>query len=578
MNCKHCNAPIPEDSVFCPECGKELEEKGAEVMEETVAEEVAAEETVEETVAEEAAAEEIAADSTEHIAVKSSKVFWILGSVLLGFQILVSSGNTNTGYTPFIGVTNWRVFLYDLVFFLSSNFVGVIGFVLLTIAAIRTFGAKKANANEPAAPAKTNTKKITVSVIAIVLLAAILIGLVAGSMGGKPVTEPTETPTVAEPEETKPVVIPFDGDPKSPLCKASYTVSDEQAMASADVVVATMGDKTLTNGELQAFYWQEIYMFLNEYGMYVDALGLDVYEGLDKQLMGGGELDEDDVSWQQFFLDGAIATWKNYQSLVLEAEAESYKMTAEEQEEIDNMPADMEEAAVSAGFANADELIRQNVGAACDLEAYLKYVTTYYHGMSYYYDYCGKLDPTDAEVEAFFEENEDEFALSGITRDTRFVDIRHVLLTPEGGEVGENGYPVYTDEAWDACRVKAEEIYNKWLEGDKSEDSFAQLAMDYSVDGNAAQGGIYEDVYVGQMVKSFEDWCFDESRVPGDHGLVKTEYGYHIMFFSAHSSWMDQVKEGLIDSLAYDKIPETTDKYPAEVDFSLVQLGNLNLA
>ena len=500
MNCKHCNAELPEDVTLCPECGKEQEETGAEVMEETVAEEVAAEETVEEAVAEEAAAEETAAEEA-------------------------------------------------------------------------------AADEEPAAPAKANTKKITVSVIAIVLLAAILIGLVAGSMGGKPVTEPTETPTAAVPEETKPVVIPFDGDPESPKCKQSYTVSDEEAMAAADVVVATMGDKQLTNAQLQAFYWQEVYMFLNEYGIYAQSMGLDVYEGLDKQLMMGGSEDESaNVSWQQFFLDGAIATWKNYQSLVLEAEAENYKMTAEEQEEIDNMPADMEEAAVSAGFANADELIRQNVGAACDLEAYLKYVTTYYHGMSYYYDYCGKLDPTDAEVEAFFEENEDEFALSGITRDTRFVDIRHVLLTPEGGEVGENGYPVYTDEAWDACRVKAEEIYNKWLEGDKSEASFAQLAMDYSVDGNAAQGGIYEDVYVGQMVKSFEDWCFDESRVPGDHGLVKTEYGYHIMFFSAHSSWMDQAKEGLIDSLAYDKIPETTDKYPAEVDFSLVQLGNLNLA
>ena len=37
------------------------------------------------------------------------------------------------------------------------------------------------------------------------------------------------------------------------------------------------------------------------------------------------------------------------------------------------------------------------------------------------------------------------------------------------------------------------------------------------------------------MVDTFNDWCFDESRKPGDHGIVETTYGYHIMYFVGHS-------------------------------------------
>jgi len=371
-------------------------------------------------------------------------------------------------------------------------------------------------------------------------------------------------------------VIPSNGDPASPQCKASYTVSDADAAAVADVVVATMGDKTLTNGKLQAFYWQEIYMFLNEYGNYAQFMGLDVYKGLDEQLMMGGMEDGSDVSWQQFFLDGAVSTWKNYQALELEAESADHQLPEALQTELDEMPESLEEAAAAGGFENADAMIRERVGTLSGLDSYMDYADTYYRGMAYATHLYENINPTDAEVEAFFTENEDYYSENGVTKDSRFVNVRHVLLQPEGDEFGEDGYPVYTDEAWEACHVKAEELYNKWQEGDKSEDSFAQLAMEHSVDGSASVGGLYENVYKGQMVEEFEAWCFDESRMPGDHGLVKTRYGYHIMFFSAHRSWFDLAKDGLVDDLSYDVIPNITDKYTAQVDYSLVALSPIN--
>lgn len=110
-----------------------------------------------------------------------------------------------------------------------------------------------------------------------------------------------------------------------------------------------------------------------------------------------------------------------------------------------------------------------------------------------------------------------------IDPDYDFVDIRHILITPETDEEG--------NEDWEGAEAKANEIYDGYLAGEMTEEAFSALAMEYSGDGNASTGGIYEDVYKGQMVAPFENWCFDEARQPGDTGIVKTSYGYHIMYF-----------------------------------------------
>ena len=62
-------------------------------------------------------------------------------------------------------------------------------------------------------------------------------------------------------------------------------------------------------------------------------------------------------------------------------------------------------------------------------------------------------------------------------------------------------------------------------------------------DGKVTNGGLYEDVYEGQMVKPFEEWIFDGSRQAGDTGLVKSQFGYHVMYF------VD--REGPVDDWAF---------------------------
>lgn len=114
-------------------------------------------------------------------------------------------------------------------------------------------------------------------------------------------------------------------------------------------------------------------------------------------------------------------------------------------------------------------------------------------------------------------------------------NVRHILVAFQGGTADPTtGMAVYTDEEKAAAKTTAEEIYNEWKNGAATEDSFAALANEKSDDGDGTTGGLYEDIFPGQMVSAFENWCFEGHKV-GDTGIVETEYGYHIMFYSGDS-------------------------------------------
>lgn len=132
------------------------------------------------------------------------------------------------------------------------------------------------------------------------------------------------------------------------------------------------------------------------------------------------------------------------------------------------------------------------------------------------------------------------------------VDVRHVLIQPEASTLSseDEGYQADVDAKKAAAKARAEELYAQWQSGDATEETFADLARENSADGNAAEGGIYTEIYQGQMVQSFNDWCFDASRQSGDSGIVETDYGFHIMYFVGQSTpyWKVQVRDNLVNA------------------------------
>ena len=427
-------------------------------------------------------------------------------------------------------------------------------------------------AAEEAPKAKTN--KIAICITAIVVILALLVAMLVGAFGVKKVDVDTTEETALEYTATTPA----DTLANDVTHLGTYTVSDEEVLAAADTVVATMGGAELTLAQLQVYYWTEVFNFLNSYGSYAAYLGLDYTQGLDTQVC---TMAETEMTWQQYFLGCALDTWSAYQALSLEADANGHEMDQETKDFLAAIPVDMQTLAASYGFTSVEELMLANFGPGVTVDDYAAHMNTYYNGYSYFAELYDAVEYTDAEIEAYFEENAATYAESDVTKDSGiYVDVRHILIMPETTGTDAEGNAISTEEDWAAAEVQAQEILNQWLAGEKTEVSFAELAVHNSQDpGSSGNGGLYENVYVGQMVPEFEGWCFDESRQTGDYGIVRTDYGYHIMYFvDSVEIWYYTAQSDMINAVLENIVPDAVAKYEKNVDFASIKLGYLNLA
>lgn len=395
----------------------------------------------------------------------------------------------------------------------------------------------------------------------------------------------------------------------------SYTASADQLNGVRQTVVATLGKNKLTNGQLQMFYysaclenkdaysaktpldqqiynektkltWQQYLLELSlntwkqyriltdmalEAGFQLPAEYQKILDNMQKDLeesaKAGGYASADAMLSDRLCQGCTVADYKYYVELSYYASLYFEKLSSEielSQDEINDYYEKYEDTLASYGYSKDSGMIvdfrdifvkaGSNVNAITQKE----------------WDDCKEKaegilnqwlenDPSEESFSALATEKSDDAKTKpygGLNSSVRKsyltrVDVRHILIKPEGGTKSEDGKTtVYTEEAWEECRKKAQAVLDEYLNGGLTEEEFSELAKKHSADGNAAQGGIYTDVTKGMMVAEFDAWIFDETRKPGDTGLVKTQFGYHVMYYVRRDSelndWLfdDQNEDG----------------------------------
>ncbi len=117
------------------------------------------------------------------------------------------------------------------------------------------------------------------------------------------------------------------------------------------------------------------------------------------------------------------------------------------------------------------------------------------------------------------------------------VNARRIAITPT--TVNEEDYDdnaAYEEAvaaADEEARVEAEDLYQKWIEEGATEELFDEYAIANSEDSQASNGGLWENIYRGQLNEECDAWVYDEARQPGDYALIHSEESnsYNLMYF-----------------------------------------------
>ena len=150
-------------------------------------------------------------------------------------------------------------------------------------------------------------------------------------------------------------------------------------------------------------------------------------------------------------------------------------------------------------------------------------------------------------------------AKTAYRNDTPGRNIRHILFTNS----------TYADDA------KVNEVYAEWEAAGFTEEKFIELNNLYNEDSSITNGGLYENVQEGQMVPEFNDWMFDSSRKTGDHGIVETTYGWHIMYYAGESEYAAWQAEALA-ALQQNDYTKMVEQYAAGNTFNNEAMYKIN--
>lgn len=392
----------------------------------------------------------------------------------------------------------------------------------------------------------------------------------------EPTTESTEPSTEPTEEDVSGVIFAYGENDVT--AKADYAVTVASPASDAmqlPIAVNAEGETAMTNSDLQVYYWLVFYDFMSYYGNYAAYFGLDYNKPLAQQpsMM-------ENRTWEQYFLESAMTQFAKNYAMAMAAYAEGYTLSEEDETMINDLADPQGEFATEAmgyGFESADAYVQANFGLGVDVSTYQDYMRLYYAAFDYNSsnEAVFREAATDERMETYYLENAESFAESRVLN-VNNVTVRHILIGPEGEPDVVTG--LYSEEAWAAAETKINDIYARWQEN-PTEENFSAMATELTHDtASAESGGLYEDFTTNAMVSTFSDWCFDQTRQPGDTSIVKSDYGYHLIYFVEQTEtrgWLEIVREQYVNEQLSALVAATMEQYPIKVDYAQIRIFDM---
>lgn len=298
--------------------------------------------------------------------------------------------------------------------------------------------------------------------------------------------------------------------------------------------VAIVGDNVITGEEFTYYFSQNVQNTMMQY----NYQNQDVNSFLNTSL---GDSTIGDMIKQQ-----TLTQVVQIEVLLQEAKKEGFKP---DQAKMDEAWGYMEQSINSGAEAygmSANEFCKEAFGTS--LNKAKQFDNNLYTVRMYMDEKIKAIPVDDAELAAYYEENKVNFDYNVVS---------HILVKCE-------------KDAEEAVIKEKEKAAQDILDKVNAGEDFASLAKEFSEDtGSKDTGGIIQVQQNGMMVPEFEEWAF--SNKLDATGIVRTDFGFHIMKMNEINDSLEAQKENItftFQSEKYQKIVEEKlngEEYKVEI-------------
>lgn len=362
-------------------------------------------------------------------------------------------------------------------------------------------------------------------------------------------------------------------------CSSNKDEADSSTRKSSkknsDKVALTIGEHTLGQAEMTYYYRYAISTFVQNCGDSIETAlalyGVDLTKPLDEQTYY-----DEDRFWSDYFIDQAIELAVSDYTMSDLANAEGYKLPAEEQDSIDAEFKLIESNATASGYT-LDEYVRAYYGNGADFAGYKAFVQRNALAESYRLHRIETFAVSEDQITAKNTEKYDEY--SSFSYNYYSFDFTDFLT---GGTTDDSGNTTYSEEeakAAEAAAKEAAELLAKATTVDEFNKAIAQLSINKDKE-TAPTSTAQTDVLYKNVPESYRDWIIEDGRVAGntkiadkvtttmtDDVTTETVSGYTVVLFNSRND-----NEDKLDNVYHILVPiaedEVTGGTPSDEDLT----------